>query len=113
MNLTINGKPMAVPDAQRDDPLVWVLRDTLGLVGTRYGCGAGVCGSCNVLVNGQVKRSCQTKANEVSGKDGRYPASGATGVPRESLAVLLVHEWSHHECGGIARENSESERHAN
>jgi aerobic-type carbon monoxide dehydrogenase small subunit (CoxS/CutS family) len=69
MNLTINGKPMAVPDAQRDDPLVWVLRDTLGLVGTRYGCGAGVCGSCNVLVDGKVTRSCQTKASTVTGKE--------------------------------------------
>jgi aerobic-type carbon monoxide dehydrogenase small subunit (CoxS/CutS family) len=68
MNLNINGKPVVVPDPQRDDPLVWVLRDTLGLVGTRYGCGVGVCGSCNVLIDGQVKHSCQTKAGEVSGK---------------------------------------------
>jgi aerobic-type carbon monoxide dehydrogenase small subunit (CoxS/CutS family) len=69
MKLKINGRAMAVPDTQRDDPLVWVLRDTLGLVGTRYGCGVGACGSCNVLVDGEVKRSCQTKAIEVSGKE--------------------------------------------
>jgi aerobic-type carbon monoxide dehydrogenase small subunit (CoxS/CutS family) len=69
MKLKINGQSMVVPDTQRGDPLVWVLRDTLGLVGTRYGCGVGVCGSCNVLVDGQVTRSCQTRAGEVSGKE--------------------------------------------
>jgi aerobic-type carbon monoxide dehydrogenase small subunit (CoxS/CutS family) len=69
MNLKINGRAYAVPDEQASEPLVWVLRDTLGLVGTRYGCGAGVCGSCNVLVNGDVVRSCQSLTEAVVGKD--------------------------------------------
>jgi aerobic-type carbon monoxide dehydrogenase small subunit (CoxS/CutS family) len=69
MNLTINGRAYTVPDEQASEPLVWVLRDTLGLVGTRYGCGAGVCGSCNVLVDGDVTRSCQKSAQSVVGKD--------------------------------------------
>ena len=68
MNLRINDRQQPVPDDQRDEALVWVLRDTLGLVGTRYGCGAGHCGNCNVLVDGEVVRSCQTMAGEVAGK---------------------------------------------
>ena len=68
MNLSINGKSMTVPDDQSNDMLVWVLRDTLGLVGTRYGCGIGVCGSCNLLLDGKVVRSCQVRASEAVGK---------------------------------------------
>ena len=69
MNLMVNGKPMLVPEVQRLEPLVWVLRDTLGLVGTRYGCGIGVCGACNVLLDGKVVRSCQTTAQTALGKE--------------------------------------------
>ena len=68
MQLLINGKRLSVPDDQSDEMLVWVLRDTLGLVGTRYGCGIGVCGSCNVLIDGTVTRACQTRTSEVVGK---------------------------------------------
>jgi aerobic-type carbon monoxide dehydrogenase small subunit (CoxS/CutS family) len=87
MKLNINGKLVAVPDAQRDDPLVWVLRDTLGLVGTRYGCGVGVCGSCNVLVDGQVKRSCQIKAGEVSAR----AITTLEGLARGTEPGLVLH----------------------
>jgi aerobic-type carbon monoxide dehydrogenase small subunit (CoxS/CutS family) len=87
MKLKINGKSMVVPDTQRGDPLVWVLRDTLGLVGTRYGCGVGVCGSCNVLVDGQVTRSCQTKASEVAGKEITTLEGLATGAGSD----LMLH----------------------
>jgi aerobic-type carbon monoxide dehydrogenase small subunit (CoxS/CutS family) len=69
MELMINGRAYTVPDEQASEPLVWVLRDTLGLVGTRYGCGAGACGSCNVLVNGDVVRSCQALTETLKGKD--------------------------------------------
>ena len=68
MNLQINNKTQKIPDDQRDELLVWVLRDTLGMVGTRYSCGAGFCGNCNVLVDGKVTRSCQTKASAMQGK---------------------------------------------
>jgi aerobic-type carbon monoxide dehydrogenase small subunit (CoxS/CutS family) len=69
MNITVNGKSMPVPDTQALEPLVWVLRDTLGLAGTRYGCGIGICGSCNVLLDGVVVRSCQTPARDTVGKE--------------------------------------------
>ncbi len=69
MNLMVNGKSTLVPESQRLEPLVWVLRDTLGLVGTRYGCGIGVCGACNVLLDGKVVRSCQTPVQTALGKE--------------------------------------------
>lgn len=68
MNLLVNNKNLEVPDMQAAEPLVWVLRDTLGLVGTRYGCGIGVCGACNVLLDGVVTRACQTPTQAAVGK---------------------------------------------
>ena len=55
--LSINGKPMKV-DVSEDTPLLWVLRDHLGLLGTKYGCGIAQCGACTVHVNGEANRSC-------------------------------------------------------
>jgi isoquinoline 1-oxidoreductase alpha subunit len=57
--LQINGKSHEV-DVPPEMPLLWVLRDELGLVGTKFGCGAGLCGACTVHVNGAAQRSCQT-----------------------------------------------------
>lgn len=68
MKLLVNDQTTTVPDDQASEMLVWVLRDTLGLVGTRFGCGIGVCGSCNVLLDGTVTRSCQTRTSEAVGK---------------------------------------------
>jgi isoquinoline 1-oxidoreductase alpha subunit len=56
--LNINGETREV-DVPRDMPLLWVLRDELGLVGTKYGCGRGLCGACTVHVDGAAQRSCQ------------------------------------------------------
>ena len=63
----LNGKPQTV-DVPPQMPLLWVLRDTLGLTGTKYGCGIAVCGACTVLVDGQPVRSCVTPVSSVSGK---------------------------------------------
>jgi len=57
INLTVNGKTASV-DVAADTPLLWVLRDTLNLHGTKFGCGIGQCGACTVHVNGQPMRSC-------------------------------------------------------
>jgi isoquinoline 1-oxidoreductase alpha subunit len=57
VHFTVNGKKVEV-DASPDTPLLWVLRDTLNLHGTKYGCGIGQCGACTVHVNGQPMRSC-------------------------------------------------------
>ena len=62
--LNINGAVREV-DAPEDMPLLWVLRQELGLVGTKFGCGAGLCGACTVHVDGQARRSCQIKVGTV------------------------------------------------
>lgn len=67
VNLLINGKQREV-DVVADTPLLWVLRDHIGLTGTKYGCGIAACGACTVLVDGQPVRSCITPVSSVSGK---------------------------------------------
>ena len=66
--LKVNGKAHSV-DVEIDTPLLWVLRDTIGLTGTKYGCGVSECGCCTVHVNGQAKRSCVTPAGSVVGAE--------------------------------------------
>ena len=63
--LTINGKTVEV-DVEADTPLLWVLRDTLGMTGTKYGCGMALCGACTVHVDGEPIRSCVTPVSAVT-----------------------------------------------
>jgi aerobic-type carbon monoxide dehydrogenase small subunit (CoxS/CutS family) len=63
--LTINGKTLEV-DVEGDTPLLWVLRDTLGMTGTKYGCGMALCGACTVHLDGEPIRSCVTPVSAVS-----------------------------------------------
>ena len=65
--LNVNGKALAA-DVDGDTPLLWVLRDELGLTGTKYGCGVAQCGACTVHVNGQSARACVTPVSSVAGK---------------------------------------------
>jgi isoquinoline 1-oxidoreductase alpha subunit len=65
--LSINGKPYEA-DVEDDTPLLWVLRDTLGLTGTKYGCGIAQCGACTVHIEGVATRSCQVPISTVEGK---------------------------------------------
>ncbi|SER13436.1 (2Fe-2S)-binding protein [Neolewinella agarilytica] len=64
INLTVNGKSRSV-DVDADTPLLWVLRDQLQLVGTKYGCGIGSCGACTVHVDGLAMRSCQLRVEQI------------------------------------------------
>ena len=66
-NLNINGRNMSV-DAAADTPLLWAIREQLQMTGTKFGCGAGLCGACTVHVNGEAVRSCQTSLSDVVGK---------------------------------------------
>jgi aerobic-type carbon monoxide dehydrogenase small subunit (CoxS/CutS family) len=67
VKFTLNGKPQTV-DMAPAMPLLWVLRDTLGMTGTKFGCGMALCGACTVHVNGQPVRSCVTPIATVAGK---------------------------------------------
>lgn len=66
VNLTVNGRPVSV-DAEDDTPLLWVLRDDLGLTGTKFGCGLGQCGACTVHLNGEPTRSCTVPLTDAAG----------------------------------------------
>jgi aerobic-type carbon monoxide dehydrogenase small subunit (CoxS/CutS family) len=68
VRFTLNGKPQMV-DAVSQMPLLWVLRDTLGMTGTKFGCGMSLCGACTVHLNGEAIRSCITPISSVAGKN--------------------------------------------
>jgi len=65
--LTVNGNPHQV-DVPADVPLLWVIRETLGLTGTKYACGMALCGACTVHLDGQPIRSCSTPVGDAAGK---------------------------------------------
>ena len=67
-SLNVNGKQKKV-NVDEDTPLLWVLRDTLGLTGTKFGCGEGICGSCTVHINGKAERSCTLSVQDVVGDE--------------------------------------------
>ena len=86
INFTLNGKAQTV-DVSPDMPLLWVLRDTLNMTGTKFGCGMALCGACTVHINGEATRSCITAVSSVAGKkvttieglsaDGNHPVQQA------------------------------------
>lgn len=86
IRLTLNGRNVSV-DAEPDMPLLWLLRDTLGLTGTKFGCGAGICGACTILEGDKAVRACQVTAAAAHGKrfttieglstDGSHPCQRA------------------------------------
>ena len=67
IQLIVNGKPQSV-DVPANMPLLWVLRDTLGMTGTKFGCGMALCGACTVHIDGEAIRSCITPVSSVAGK---------------------------------------------
>lgn len=67
ITLEINGAPRALPDVDPNTPLLWVLRDTLGMTGTKFGCGIAQCGACTVHVEGKATRSCALTVGSLEG----------------------------------------------
>src|ERR1700744_5172736 len=78
MKLEVNGADVEVDDRHAKTPLLWVLRDVLGLHGTKFGCGAGFCAACTVLIDGRNMKSCQTATERAVGK-AVTTVEGATG----------------------------------
>jgi isoquinoline 1-oxidoreductase alpha subunit len=85
--LTVNGKAVDV-DADPSTPLLWALRDNLGMTGTKYSCGIAACGACTVHVNGQPVRSCITPISSVSG-----PVTTIEGVGSDRVGKAVQDAW--------------------
>jgi isoquinoline 1-oxidoreductase alpha subunit len=68
LTLNVNGRDHTVTVQNKDMPLLWVLRDLIGLTGTKYGCGIEICGACTVLVNGEPEKSCDIDVSSAVGK---------------------------------------------
>ena len=80
VSFTLNAKRVSV-DADPATPLLWVIRDHVGLTGTKYGCGAGLCGACTVHLDGKAVRACQTQVSEVANKIGRHHRGTERRIP--------------------------------
>lgn len=99
MRLNVNGKEVAVNDVDETTPLLWVLRDHLGLVGTKYGCGVAQCGACTVHLNGAPVRSCSIRASAAAGQQ-ITTIEGLAGKDGKLTAVQAA--WIEHDvaqCG--------------
>ena len=96
-SLQINGKSTQV-DAPGDTPLLWVLRDHVGLTGTKFGCGMALCGACTVHLEGQPVRSCQTPLSAAAGKNvSTIESVSSTEVGRKVQAAWIAHDVP--QCG--------------
>lgn len=97
MELTINGVLHQV-DVELETPLLWVLRDDLGMTGTKYGCGLAQCGACTVLIDGRAVRSCVTPVEKVAGAS----ITTIEAIERDDLGKRVVAAWVKHQvpqCG--------------
>jgi isoquinoline 1-oxidoreductase alpha subunit len=97
MQLTINGQSHQV-EIEPDTPLLWVLRDTLGLTGTKYGCGLAQCGACTVLIDGQATRACVTPIESVAGTE----IVTIEAITEDAEGRRVVEAWVDHQvpqCG--------------
>ena len=97
----VNGRALKV-NAQPDTPLLWVLRDELGLTGTKYGCGIAQCGACTVLIDGQAMRSCQMPVSAVgAAKVTTIEGLGGTHPLQEAWVKLDVPQCGYCQSGQI------------
>lgn len=97
MELTINGVQHHI-DVEPDIPLLWVLRDDLKMMGTKYGCGLAQCGACTVLINGNTARSCVTPVGEL----GSVAITTIEAIEQDEIGQRVVAAWIRHQvpqCG--------------
>ena len=97
MQITVNGNIYQVAD-EPDRPLLWVLRDELGLTGTKYGCGIGICGACDVHIDGVATRSCITMLSAVNGRGIRTIEGLADGASLHPVQQAFLDEQAP-QCG--------------
>ena len=119
IGLIVNGKVHDI-EADRDTPLLWVLREQLGLTGTKFGCGQGLCGSCAVLIDGEAIAACSLPLSTVEGKGDhhhrgagaeRRAAPRAAGLARPRRAAMrLLPERHDHGGGRPAEQKPEADR---
>ncbi len=104
MKLTINGKTRSV-DVEGDTPLLWVLREQVGLTGTKYGCGIAQCGACSVHINGEVQRSCSVPVSSLKASDKIVTIEGlsptASHPVQKAWAALDVPQCGYCQSGQI------------
>jgi isoquinoline 1-oxidoreductase alpha subunit len=97
ITLVVNGEKRSL-DVEADTPLLWVLRDELDLKGTKFGCGAGLCGACTVHVDGSPTRACQTPVEAVNGQE----ITTIEGLSKNGELHPLQQAWVEHgvpQCG--------------
>jgi isoquinoline 1-oxidoreductase alpha subunit len=96
-SLKINGKTMVV-NAEPDTPLLWVIRDEIGLTGTKFGCGMALCGACTVHLDGTPVRSCQTPLSTVGSRNvSTIESVSSTAVGQKIQAAWIKHDVP--QCG--------------
>jgi carbon-monoxide dehydrogenase small subunit len=119
ISLTLNNKPVTLEvDGDRD--LLWVLRTDLGLTGTKYGCGEGICGACTVLIDGEAMPSCQIKIRDVAGsrvttiegleKDGKLHPLQQAFIEHDALQCGFCTPGMIMKAHSILKENPNAER---
>jgi len=96
-HMVVNRKPVTV-NAESDKPLLWVLREELHMPGTKFGCGAGLCGACTVLLDGQAVRACQTPVSAAAGHK-ITTIEGAKALPQGDKIVAAWQEIDVPQCG--------------
>lgn len=96
LSFQVNGQPVQA-QADSDTPLLWVLRDELGLTGTKYGCGAALCGACTVHVDGRPVRSCLTPVHTIAGKSVTTVEGLSSGQLHPLQAAWIKHDVP--QCG--------------
>ncbi len=104
-SFTVNGKEVSV-EAEGDTPLLWALRDDLGMTGTKFGCGVAACGACSVHVDGAVTRSCSVPVSEVAGKsvttiEGLKGADGSLHTVQQAWIDAQVPQCGYCQSGQI------------
>ncbi|MEY4760726.1 MAG: hypothetical protein RLZZ200_582 [Pseudomonadota bacterium] len=98
LRLNVNGQDREIDGVADDTPLLWVLRDELNLVGTKFGCGIAQCGACTVHLNGQPIRSCQMPVSAVAGQK----ITTVEGLAKGAQLTALQQAWIDHDvaqCG--------------